>query len=272
MNSDLEKLISLQAADLEITRLNEEIASLPKRVAVIEAKLAEERASVERAKAAIKTNDATRRKLEGEIQAQQQKISKYRDQSLEVKTNDQYKALLHEIQFAEREIRAAEDKILEAMVDTEAREKELKAVEAELKQATVEIETEKAEARRRTEEDQKQLAAWQEKRQGLRSGISADPLAHYDRIIRRKTVIAEAREQKCSACNVRIRPQTYDEIRSNEKIIVCDSCSRILFYDPAHEPQVETPAPAKSRKKKSAQSADEVEPSVTEAPEVPVRS
>jgi hypothetical protein len=145
---------------------------------------------VESAKAAIKANDATRRKLEGEIQAQQQKISKYRDQSLEVKTNDQYKALLHEIQFAEREIRAAEDKILEGMVDSEAHEKELKTVEAELKQATVEIETEKAEARRRTEEDQRELATWQEKRQGLRSAISSEPLAHYDRVRRvRKSVI-----------------------------------------------------------------------------------
>lgn len=157
------------------------------------------------------------------------------------------------------------------MVDSEAREKELKAVEAELKQATAEIEVEKAEARRRTEEDQAQLATWQEKRNGLRSGISAEPLSHYDRVVRvRKNVIAEAREQKCSACNVMVRPQTYDEIRSNEKIIVCDSCSRILFYDPAHEPQVE--APAKARKKKAAQSADEVEPGVTEAPEVPARS
>src|SRR5688572_2179203 len=154
MNPDLEKLISLQAADREIERLNDEIASLPKRVAVIEAKLAEERAAVERAKAAIKTNDATRRKLEVDIQSQQQKISKYREQSLDVKTNEQYKALLHEIQFAEREIRGAEDKILEAMVDTEAREKELKALEAELKQASLEIETEKAEARRRTDQDQ----------------------------------------------------------------------------------------------------------------------
>jgi uncharacterized protein len=271
MNSDLEKLISLQAADREIDRLNQEIAALPKRVAAIEAKLAEERAAVEKAKAAIKSNDATRRKLEGEIQAQQQKISKYRDQSLEVKTNDQYKALMHEIGFAERDIRAAEDKILEAMVDTEAHEKELKAVEAELKQATAEIEKEKAEARRVTEEDEKELAKWQGQQQELRSGITPQVLDHYDRVIKvRKSAIAEARDQKCSACNVMLRPQTYDEIRSNEKIIVCDSCNRILFFDPAHQPQEQ--APAKPRKKKAAHSADEDETGVTESTEVPARS
>ncbi|MCI0349320.1 MAG: C4-type zinc ribbon domain-containing protein [Acidobacteriales bacterium] len=271
MNSDLEKLISLQAADREINRLNEEIANLPKRVAAIEAKLAEEKAAVEKAKTAIKNNDAARRKLEVEIQSQQQKISKYREQSLEVKTNEQYKALLHEIEFAEREIRAAEDKILEAMVDTEAREKELKAVEAELKQATAEIETEKAEALRLTEEDEKELANWQGQRQGLRSGISPQVLDHYDRVIKvRKSAIAEARDQKCAACNVMLRPQTYDEIRTNEKIIVCDSCNRILFFDPAHQPQEQ--APAKARKKKAAPVADEIETGVTETPEVPARS
>jgi uncharacterized protein len=271
MNPDLEKLISLQAADREVERLNDEIANLPKRVAAIEAKLAKEKAAVERAKTAIKTNDATRRKLEVEIQAQQQKISKYREQSLEVKTNEQYKALLHEIQFAEQEIRAAEDKILEAMVDTEAREKELKTAETELKQAATEIETEKAEARRRTEQDEKELASWQQQRQGLGAAISTASLEHYDRVMKmRKSAIAEARDQKCSACNVMLRPQTYDEIRSNEKIIVCDSCYRILFFDPAH--QTQEPAPTKARKKKAAHTADEVETGIPEAPEVPVRS
>ncbi len=78
----------------------------------------------------------------------QQKISKYRDQSLEVKTNEQYKALMHEIQFAEQDIRTNEDKILELMVNAEAREKHVKAAEAELKAETAEIEKEKVQARR----------------------------------------------------------------------------------------------------------------------------
>jgi uncharacterized protein len=271
MNADLEKLISLQNADREIERLNEEIAALPRRVAAIEAKLAEERSAVEKAKTAIKNNDTSRRKLEVDIQALQQKISKYREQSLDVKTNDQYKALLHEIEFAEREIRSAEDKILDTMADSEEREKELKALESELKEASVEIEKEKAIARQRTEEDEKELATWQAQRQQLRSGISPEVLNHYDRVKKvRRTAIAEARDQKCSACNVMLRPQTYDEIRSNEKIIVCDSCSRVLFYDPAHEPPAT--APTKPRKKRTAQPAEENDSEVVEAPEVPAQS
>src|SRR5262249_45416441 len=113
MLPELQNLLELQKADKEILRLNEEIAALPKRVATIEAKLEENKAVVERAKPEVKRNKAPRRKYESAIQDLQQKISKYRDQSLDVKTNEQYRALQHEIDFAQKEIQTTEDKILE---------------------------------------------------------------------------------------------------------------------------------------------------------------
>ncbi len=242
MNPDLEKLIALQAADREMERLNQEIALLPRRVAAIESKLAETRAHVEKAKAAIAAIHKDRKKLDTEIQDHQQKISKYRDQSLAVKTNEQYKALLQEITFAEQGIRGCEDKILEGMLAIEAQEKNQKAAEAELKQETAEIEKEKAEARARTEEDQKQLAEWTARRDRLRAEISPDVVPYYDRVVKlRKSGISEVRDGKCVACNVMLRPQTYNEVRANDRVIACDSCGRILHYVPPPEPE---PAPA----------------------------
>src|SRR5437016_5443688 len=172
MLQDLENLMQLQVADKEILRLKEEVAALPKRVAVIEAKLAATKAKLEKAKTAAKADEATRKKHETAIQDAQTKISKYRDQSLAVKTNDQYKALQHEIQFAEQEIRTNEDRILDVMVNVDAREREVKAAEAELKAETAEIEKEKEEARKITAADQAKLAEWNGKRDSLRSGIS----------------------------------------------------------------------------------------------------
>src|SRR2546430_7924658 len=118
----------------------------------------EPRAFLKTPKTAVKADEANRRKYETAIKDVQQKISKYRDQSLEVRTNEQYRALMHEIQFAEQDIRANEDKILELMVAAEAREKSVKAAELELKAEMAEIEKEKTEARERTAEDEKQLA------------------------------------------------------------------------------------------------------------------
>ena len=246
MNPDLEKLIALQEADREIDRLNQEIALLPRRVVAIESKLADTRAQVEKAKAAIAAIQKERKKLETEIQDHQQKISKYRDQSLAVKTNEQYKALLQEITFAEQAIRACEDKILEGMLAVEAQEKSQKAAEAELKQEIAEIEKEKTEAHARTEVDQKQLAEWAARRERLRSEIASDVVPYYDRVVKlRKSGISEVRDGKCAACNVMLRPQTHNEVRANDRIIVCDSCGRILYYVP---PPEETASPEPSHR------------------------
>jgi uncharacterized protein len=249
MLPDIENLIALQAADRQVLRLKEEIAALPKRVASIEQKLAGTKAGLEKAREALKADDASRRKYEATIKDVQQKISKYRDQSLEVKTNEQYRALLQEIQFAEQEIRINEDKILELMVNAEVREKTVKAAEAELKAETAEIEKEKVGARERTAEDEKQLAEWNRKRESARSAVNADLLRQYDRVAQhRGSGISEARDHKCMACQVMLRPQTYNEIRSGTHVVACDSCQRILYYDPSHEEAVPAVAVTKKRR------------------------
>src|SRR5215813_10491932 len=180
MSPEIEHLISLQRTDREIQRLEAEIAELPKRVAVIEQKLAGTKAALEKAKASVKGDETARKKHETAIQDLRGKISKYRDQSLEVKTNEQYKALMHEIQFAEKEIGANEDKILELMVNADSRDKEVKAAQAELKLETAEIEKEKEQARQRTAEDEKLLADARSKRDELRQGVREDLLRHYE--------------------------------------------------------------------------------------------
>jgi len=236
MLADIENLLKLQDADKEIRRLQEEIAELPKRVTAIEQKLAGTKAGLEKAQAAVKTDEAARRKYETNISDLRGKISKYRDQSLDVKTNEQYKALLHEIQFAEKDIAANEDKILELMVNADAREKEVKAAQAELKAETAEIETEKEQARQKTAEDERLLAEWRAKRDQMRAGVREDLLRHYERVSKfRGSGIAEVRDHKCMACQVMLRPQTYNDVRSGQQTVVCDSCQRILYFNPAEE-------------------------------------
>src|SRR6201993_934526 len=247
MLPEIENLLKLQDTDKEIRRLQDEVAELPKRVAVIEQKLAGTKAQLEKAQAAVKADEASRRKYDANITELRGKISKYRDQSLDVKTNDQYKALLHEIQFAEKEISANEDKILELMVNADARDKEVKAAQADLKAETADIEKEKEEARKITAKDKKLLAEWRAKRDQIRTGIGEDLFRHYERVSKfRGSGISEVRDQKCMACQVILRPQTYNEVRSGKETVVCDSCQRILYFDPnaelvEHKPVVHRP-------------------------------
>ena len=237
MLPDIENLLKLQDVDKEIRRLQDEIAQFPKRIAAIEQQLAGTKAKLEKAQAAIKADDATKRKHETTISDLRGKISKYRDQSLDVKTNEQYKALLHEIQFAEKEIAATEDKILELMLNADARDKEVKAAQAELKAETAEIEKEKEEARERTAEDEKLLAECRAKRDTIRTGIDEDLLRQYERVSRfRGSGISEVRDHKCIACQVMLRPQTYNDVRAGKTAMFCDSCQRILYFAGVEEP------------------------------------
>jgi len=257
MLPDIDKLLELQMADKEIRKLQDEVAALPKRVAVIEQKLAGTKAQLEKARTAAKGDEANRKKFEAAIKDLQGKISKYRDQSLDVKTNEQYKALLHEIQFAEAEIRLNEDRILEVMVNVDAREKDVKAAEAELRAETAEIEREKEDARKVAAEDQKKLSEWNAKRDTLRRGISEDILRHYERVAKfRGSGLAEVRDHKCMGCQVMLRPQTYNEVRNGEKVMVCESCSRVYYFNPANEVKPEQEVVTVTGRKRARPKAD----------------
>lgn len=234
MNPDLQKLIELEQINQEIARLGQEVADLPLRVAAIEEKLAAAKARVQAAQNAIKDQESARRKLELEIQDRQQKISKFRDQSLSVKTNDQYKALMHEIEFAQQEIGGFEEKILLGMEANDDNQRKLKSAEAELKADAQEVEQEKAHARSLTAQDEAKLKQLNGERNQLRQQIDSSALAHYERIAqKRRPAITEALDQKCSACNVMVRPQRYSELLSGSVLVTCDSCGRILYRDPA---------------------------------------
>ncbi|HUK73970.1 MAG TPA: C4-type zinc ribbon domain-containing protein [Candidatus Bathyarchaeia archaeon] len=248
MHPDLHKLIELQQVDSRIAALRAEVAALPKEVAAIEAKLAGSKGKVEAAQAAIKADEGARRKHESDIKDQQEKVRKYRDQSLNVKTNQEYRALMTEIEHAEKEIGRLEDKVLEIMVAADARKETLKQAEATLKAGTAENEKEKEHARAQTAQDEKELAELSEQRKQLRAGISEDTLRHYDRVLKlRGSAIAPVHDnQMCGVCRVILRPQVYQDVMKGEEIIYCDSCQRIMYFVPP-PPKEGEPAKADTR-------------------------
>jgi len=254
MNPELQKLMELQQVDARIAALRAEVAALPKEVAAIEAKLAGSKAKVETAQTSIKTDEGARRKHESDIKDQQEKISKYRDQSLKVKTNQEYKALLTEIEHAEKEIARLEDKILEIMVAADTRKETLKQAEATLKADTAENEKEKEHARKQTAEDEQALAELTEQRKQLRGGIDDDTLRHYDRVLklRGSALAAVHDDQMCSVCRVILRPQVYQDVMKGEEILACDSCQRILYFVP---PPPKEDAPKRDAAKKGTSSS-----------------
>ncbi len=237
MNVDLSNLLLLDKVNQEAAKLNAEITALPKKLAEIETKLAASKAQVEAAKVAIQKHDTAKRALESDIKDWQQKIVKFREQSSAVKNNDQYRALMHEIEFAEKQINEFETKILEGMEGAEALQAQLKQAESDLKAHAGEVELEKAHARAVTATDEKRLAELNAEQAKLRPNISAGTLTIYDRVSRKRpNALAEAYEQKCTACHVLLRPQSYNELLKGDTVLTCESCARILYVDASHAP------------------------------------
>lgn len=234
MHSDVKAAIRLQEADNEAAELSKEIAGLPKHIALIENKLAGSLRRLEMDKAALLANGKERKRLEGEIQVQNQKISKLRDQMLASKNNDQYRAFQNEIEFCEAEIRKHEDRILELMSESDPLEKNVKAAETALTEEKKQVEAEKVLAREKTAADEKALAEVHARRGGITSEITPAILREYDRLrkARRGIAVAEVSDGRCTACHIGVRPQFMQELRRGDKVMFCESCGRILVYNP----------------------------------------
>jgi predicted nucleic acid-binding Zn-ribbon protein len=238
----------LQAVDDRIAELNREIAALPKHIALIEKKLEAHERRLEADRAALSANQKDRKRLEGDIQVQEQKISKLKSQMMEAKTNEQYRAFQHEIEFCEKEIRKAEDRILDLMGESEPLEKNVKAAEEDLKKERAQVEREKQGARERTAVDQKAVAELLAERKDLIDRVGSSVHAQYERIRRARggVALSEALEGRCSACHMTLRPQFLQDLKKGDKIMNCESCGRILYYNPpaTFEDLTGEPAPA----------------------------
>jgi uncharacterized protein len=231
---DLKAVIRLQEIDDRIAGLNREVSALPKHIAVIERKLESHERKLEADRAALTANQRDRKKLEGDIQTQEQKISKLKGQMLDVKTNEQYRAFQHEIEFCQKEIRKAEDGILELMSSSEPLEKNVKTAEAALKVEKAQVEREKQEARQRTAVDQQALDVLHSERKSLVAGIQASVYRDYERIRKARggVAVSEAVEGRCTACQITMRLKFFQDLRKNSSIMCCESCGRFLFYNP----------------------------------------
>jgi predicted nucleic acid-binding Zn-ribbon protein len=235
MHPDTHLVVQLQSLDQRISALEKEVSALPKHIAEIEKTLESHVRKLEADRAALAANQKERKKIEGDIQVHEQKVSKLKDQMLGAKTNEQYRAFQNEIDFAVREIRKSEDRILELMSESEPLDQNVKKAEAALKEEKQAVEAEKNRARERTAADQAELEKLRAERNEAAQKLPPAVRSTYERIRKKwhgNTVIAEAVDGLCSACQLMIRPQRMQELKRGEELMQCENCQRFLFYNP----------------------------------------
>ena len=234
MNADLENIIVLQRLDSAAQAAERRLAEEADREKVLEARLAAARDAVATAKERLAHSQTARREDEKTVALHQGRLSKFREQAMAVKTNVEYHAVQKEIEFAQTEMKAAEDKVLERMLEADDLTAVVKKAEAELASETKKVDAD----RKAMAAEFAELKASVERIQGERTSVvgSLTPqvMATFERIAQRRNgiAVAEARDGICTICHVRLRPQVFNTVRRNEEIVQCDSCNRILYFVP----------------------------------------
>lgn len=231
VNLDLRNLVALQETELKIVNIEKQISEIPNQVAACRQEMVRLDQAHQSRVTHFQELAKRRRMLEGEVDLMRARLSKLKDQLNAVKTNKEYTAMLHEIQMAETQVRREEDKVLEIMEEMEALETELKKDETGLKAHTQELERSIRTCEASAPDLEAALSRLRGEKSATESLVEAGLLDRYRRLadLRKGVALAEARNELCSSCHVRIRPQVYADLLKAEGIHTCDSCSRILY-------------------------------------------
>jgi len=233
--ADLQSLIELQDLDLTAERLRRRIADFPASQEAIDRRVEGLTTAVAAIKERMNISQTARREIEKELAVVQGRLSKYKDQLMEVKTNKEYHAMQTEIGTAEQLVRQHEDRLLDRMEEAETQAAELKAAEAALKSGQAQATRERQDLEADRTAADHELTRTASERAAIAGRITPHALALFEHVSkhRRGLAMSEARDGHCMQCHVRLRPQVYNDVRRNESLIQCESCSRILYFVPA---------------------------------------
>lgn len=227
----LQQLLLVQDVDRRLVQLRRQKKEIPERMAVIEARLNAHRESLKAAQDEMKKLAAAMKQIDIEIESSKQKIQRFREQEMQIKSNEEYRALEHEIAVVQKQIRSLEDQEIEMMEKTE-----------ELRRLTLERENDLRLEEKRVAEDQamlkqhadaieKEMAELEKKRNDLIQAVDPAWRNRYEKVLRRwgDFAVVPVENGTCGGCHMKLTPQMVHDARKSEAMVACSYCNRLLY-------------------------------------------
>lgn len=232
MAVDLTKLRELQDRDMHRLSLEQQLAAAPRDIAAVEAKIAAEKQAIETAKAEWHGLEAKKKTLENEIKSAEQQVARYRTQQLEVRKNDEYRALTHEIETTEAKIGGFEEDELKIMYAIDEAKKRFAEAERVLKQNISGHEAKIAALRMQEIELRTQHGRAVEFADAARAATPEPQVRQYDRLAKKPglPVCVPVQGGRCGGCHMKVSANIEFEARKAENIVTCDQCGRIVYW------------------------------------------
>jgi predicted nucleic acid-binding Zn-ribbon protein len=229
----VEHLLVLQDRDTHLRRLRQDLLRLPREEELGKARLAAEQSRCDAARDRLRENELSMKALELEIETRRQTISRLKSQQFETRKNEEYRAILHEIERYEKEVSQFEDRELDLMEKAEQLQSELARARSTLATVQKQVEVELAALAERRTGEESRLREIEQERNGLAAGIDSDALRLYERIFKSKgdcaVVELDPETGTCGGCHMKVTTSTLHKARAAKEITHCEQCGRILY-------------------------------------------
>ena len=201
----LEQLLILQDRDARRLTLEAQLKAVPREVAAVEQKIAGEKAAIEAARTELKDLEVHKKSLETDIRAGEDKVAKYKNQQMQVKKNDEYQALGHEIATTQEAVGVLEEQELQVMYAIDEAKKKFAAAEAVLKQNIAGHEARIRNLREKEKNTATELETARAEVAAARAPIEEFALRIYDRVaLHKQPVCVPIQAAKCGGCHLKV--------------------------------------------------------------------
>lgn len=238
--NDLQTLIKLQDIDAQLYELERSKGDLPRLVKELDDRLKQLVTAQQKKTDDLAAASSEKRALEGSLEMLRERRKKFESQLYTVTNNREYDAVTIEIESADLEIDNSETRVIELIDREQVLTKELADSSEQVAQAQKDHDEQRAILDARLAEMRSQVESLQTRRSGYTAQLKPQLLGSYNRILHGKDGVALVQmvRSSCGGCNTRIPPQRAMEIREMDRIILCESCGRILVPEPETEAPV----------------------------------
>jgi predicted nucleic acid-binding Zn-ribbon protein len=235
LREQIEILASLQNIDREIkSKMHIKgalLAELEKWSEQLEAKKAE----VAAARKDWLERDKLRQDKDRTLQEESAKAVEKRMRMTRIKNIKELQALQREIDQSKQTNAVIEEDLIKLMEELESCGASVKLKEEELRGLEEQWGAKRSEIEAQLAQIEQAVADVSKGRQDLATRLGADLIGRYELIFSRRggTAVVEVLGGICQGCYMNIPPQLYNEIMKAERLHLCPSCNRILYYKQA---------------------------------------
>ena len=236
MRKEILKLLGVQDIDLKIIELKKLQKSLPETLESIKADVNQKKIDLENAQKNMQETKAAQKNIEVEIQSNKETVIKYQNQLLQIKSNEQYRALLSEIDTIGSKSAKLEDELLQKMMQVDEKQDLISEAQENLKRSEQRLQNEEDHIKNRIVEVDQEIARLQDQRKKVAETIEKRALRLYEKVMKNKQpAIVTIHEQICEGCFMKLTPNDANEVHRGKDLITCENCSRILYWIPPEE-------------------------------------